>query len=261
MAPNTSHDFYDTVARFYDAENAHMTGDLPLWSDIVARTGGPVLDVGCGTGRITFHLAQEGVRIVGVDIAEAMLRRAERKLDVLPEARGRVSLVQGDLLEVELDEQFALIVVPYNGFMHFRTQETQITALARMHDWLLPGGLIALDLPNPGDLFATADDGSLILERTFEEPESGHRVMQQSVSTLDRATQIMQVTWIYDELYADGTVHRTVAPLTLRYVFPAEMDLLLRVAGLERAERYGDYDGSPFVDGSPRLIVLARAKG
>jgi len=260
MQDTNSHDFYETVARYYDAENAAMTEDLPFYSELVADLEGPVLDVGCGTGRVTLHLAQEGARVVGVDISEEMLKRAKRKLSVLPDLRPNVSLVHGDLLEVAFEERFALIVVPYNGFMHFKTQAVQIKALERMRDMLLPGGLIVLDLPNPGDLYATPDDGSMVLERTFEEPESGHLIMQQSVSALDRAAQIMHVTWIYDELDDTGMVRRTVAPLTLRYVFPAEMDLLLRVAGLKRVEPFGDYDGSPFADGSPRLIALARAR-
>ncbi|MBN1965072.1 MAG: class I SAM-dependent methyltransferase [Anaerolineae bacterium] len=259
--------FYETIARFYDAETAYMTDDLLFYTDLVAGefpavtagVDGPVLDVGCGTGRVTLHMAQAGLPVVGVDIAEAMLTRAERKLDVLADLRQRIRLVQGDVLAVDLAERFALILVPYNGFMHFRTQADQLRLLARLREWLLPGGLILLDLPNPGHLYATVDDGALVLEREFFEPEQGHTVMQQSVSSLDRAAQIMDVTWIYDELLPDGLVRRTVAPLTLRYTFPAELDLLLRVAGLRRVKRYGDYDGSPFVDGCERLVVVAAA--
>ena len=260
LGEETSREFYETVARFYDAENAYMTDDLPFYSALAAETGGPVLDVGCGTGRVTLHLAQEGVRVVGMDYSEAMLQRAERKLAVLPDLRARVALIHADVLHTAPEERFALIIVPYNSFMHLHTQADQVAALERMREWLLPDGLIALDLPNPGDLFATPDDGSVVLERMFQEPESGHLVMQQSVSALDRAAQIMHVTWIYDELAADGTVRRTLAPLTLRYVFPAEMDLLLRVAGLQRAERYGDYDSTPFEDNSPRMITVAKAR-
>ncbi len=260
MKDNASREFYETVARFYDAETASMTEDLAFYSGLAAETGGPVLDVGCGTGRVMLHLAQEGLRVVGVDVSEAMLARARRKLAVLPDLRDSVTLLQGDVLEVGLAERFGLVAVPYNGFMHFRTQEAQLRALERMRDWLLPGGLLVLDLPNPGVLYATTDDDSLVLERMFVEPETDHLVMQQSVSRLDRAGQIMHVTWIYDEVFEDGAVHRTLAPIALRYVFPAEMDLLLRVAGLRRIEPYGDYDSSPFEDASPRMIVLAKAR-
>jgi SAM-dependent methyltransferase len=256
--PTTSREFYQTAARYYDAENAAMTDDLHFYSALMAEYGGPVLDVGCGTGRVTLHLAQEGARVVGVDYSPVMLARAGRKLDVLPDLRAQVTLIQGDAVDLSLTEQFRLILVTYNSFMHLYTPERQLAMLERLRARLLPGGVIAIDLPNPSDLFATADTGALVLERTFVEPESGHVVMQQSVSALDRAEQMMSVTWIYDELAEDGTVRRLVAPMRLRYVFPAEMDLLLRLAGLERAARYGDYDFSPFTDGTPRMIVLAQ---
>jgi len=96
-----------------------------------------------------------------------------------------------------------------------------------------------------------------VLERTFLEPESGHQVMQQSVSAIDRAAQRLNVTWIYDELDETGIIRRTMAPLELRYVFPAEADLLLEAAGLTVLELYGDYDQGPFESGAPRMIVLA----
>jgi hypothetical protein len=114
-----------------------------------------------------------------------------------------------------------------------------------------------LDLPNAGEVYATQDDGALVLERMFTEPESGHLVMQHSVSTLDRAAQQLHVTWVYDEMAEDGTVHRTLAPVVLRYVFPGEMDLMLAAARLRRVQAYGDYTREPFADGSPRMIVLA----
>ena len=81
--------------------------------------------------------------------------------------------------------------------------------------------------------------------------------MQQSVSLLDRVTQQFQITWIYDEVFEDGTLHRIVAPLLLRYIFAAELDLLFALTGFTRVTTFGDYDQNPFEDGSPRMIVLA----
>jgi len=249
--------FYDTIARFYDAENAEMTDDLALYSDLVAETGGPVLDVGCGTGRVMLHLAQAGVPVVGVDRSETMLARGRRKLDVLSDLKPRVTFIAGDALEADLPDSFRLIIVPYNTFMHFRTQDRQLAALRRFRSLLHDDGLLVLDIPNAGEAFATEDDGAVTLERMFTEPESGHLVMQLSYSTLDRVSQHLHVTWIYDEILDDGTVQRTIAPLVLRYVFPGEMDLLLAAAGLRRVQYWGNYDQSPFADGSPRMIVLA----
>lgn len=249
--------FYDTIARFYDAENAEMADDLLLYSELAEETGGPVLDVGCGTGRVMLHLAQEGLRVVGVDRSEAMLARGQRKLAVMADLKPLVTFVKGDALDAELPYCFKLIIVPYNGFMHFSEQVDQIAALKHFYSLLDDDGLLVLDMPNAGEAFATQDDGALVLERMFTEPESGHLVMQQSMSTLDRINQQLHVTWIYDEIGSEGAVHRTLAPLVLRYVFPGEMDLLLAATGFRRVQTYGDYMREPFVDGSPRMIVLA----
>jgi SAM-dependent methyltransferase len=250
--------FYDTIARFYDAENAEMTDDLMLYSEIADETGGPVLDIGCGTGRVMLHLAQEGLITVGVDRSEAMLERGRRKLAVMPDLKTRVTFVQGDALDAAFTHRFKLIIVPYNGFMHVSEQVDQLAALRHFASLLEDDGLLVLDLPNAGEAFGTQDDGSVVLERMFTEPESGHMVMQQSVSTLDRIAQQLHVTWIYDEISDTSAVQRTVAPLVLRYVFCGEMNLLLKLTGLELVQMYGDYMRDPFVEGSPRMIVLAR---
>ncbi len=249
--------FYDTIARFYDAENAEFTEDLALYGELAAETGGPVLDVGCGTGRVMLHLAQEGHRVVGVDRSEVMLARGRRKLDVMPDLKPRVTFVQGDALDADVPCCFKLIIVPYNSFMHFSEQVDQLTALRHFANLLDDDGLLVLDLPNAGDAYASRDDGSIVLERMFTEPESGHLVMQHSYSMIDRVAQHLHITWIYDEIADDGTVHRTLAPLKLRYVFPGEMDLQLAASGLRRVQFYGDYGREPFLDGSPRMVVLA----
>lgn len=251
-------DFYDTIARFYDAENAGMVDDLPLYSALARQVGGPVLDVGCGTGRVMLHLAQEGYRVVGMDHSEAMLARGQRKLEMLPDLKAQVSFVWGDVLNSDLDGRFKLVIMSYNGFMHFAEQSEQIAALRCFRDRLDEGGLLVIDLPNPAPAFGSEDDGAVVLERMFVEPESDHQVMQQSVSTLDRVTQQLDITWIYDEIDDEGLVIRTLAPLQLRYVFAAEMDLMLALTGLCRFEIYGDYARGPFADGCERMIVLAR---
>ena len=123
--------FYETIARFYDAENADVTDDLFLYSELADEAGDPILDVGCGTGRVILHLAQAGHRVVGLDNAEAMLARGQRKLDLMGDLRARVRFVHGDVLETHLAGDFNLIVVPYNTFMNFSEQAEQLAALRR----------------------------------------------------------------------------------------------------------------------------------
>lgn len=250
--------FYATIAGYYDAEHSGKTDDLLLMSELAAETGGPILDVGCGTGRVMFHLAQEGHDVYGVDNEAAMLERAEVKLSALPHVRENLHFHQGDVLTYNPGVQFNLILLSYNSLMHFHDQETQLALLAHLRTLLSPDGLLFVDLPNAGETFATQDTDSIGLERTFIDPESGHLVMQQAVSYLDRCEQLMQITWIYDAVTADGTVKRLLAPVVFRYFFFPEVQLLLKQTGFAIEEVYGDTERGPFEDGCERMIILAR---
>ena len=142
--------------------------------------------------------------------------------------------------------------------MHFHDPAAQRTLLKRLREWVVPGGALIIDLPNAGEAFAAPDTEAVTLERTFLEEETGHLVMQQSVSRIDRAEQIMHVTWIYDEIGDEGELTRTVVPVLIRYFFLAEIRLLLEVCGFEMDDVYGDFDRIPFEDGVPRMIVVAK---
>lgn len=252
--------FYDKIAQYYDAENQHFLDDLPLYIELAEEHGGKILDVGCGTGRVTFHLASAGYDVVGVDYSEQMLAIAERKLQASPALRSRVKLVQTDILQYVSVEQFPLVLVPYNGLMHFPEQADQLAVLERLSTLMADDGLLVMDLPNAGEAMATENDGTLILERSFL--VDGNLVMQQSVSYIDRVQQHLSVTWIYDEIGAeDQVLRRTLAPLALRYITWGEMQLLLRLAGLAIVDVYGDYEQNPFEDGAERMIVVAQKIG
>lgn len=249
--------FYATIARFYDAENRDKTDDIPFYLQLAEDHGGPIMDIGCGTGRVMIPLAQAGYEAHGIDNEPEMLERG-RQIKARADFGERMHFHEGDALTYDLDTRFKLMLVPYNGLMHFHDQDDQITLLRQLRGWIREDGLLVLDLPNAGEVFATQDTDSIIMERTFLEPETGHIVMQQSVSYLDRVSQMLRVTWIYDEITADGTVKRTFAPLLLYYYFYSEIALLLKLTGFEIEEVYGDTEYGEFVDGCERMIVLAK---
>lgn len=250
--------FYATIARYYDAEHHDKDEDLPLYSELAEEQKDPILVIGSGTGRVMFHLAQQGYTVHGIEAERAMLDRAQAKLRQQAHLTSNVTFHYGDALKVPLELQANLTIIPYNSLMHFPNQEDQLALLRRARAWTAPEGLLVIDLPNAGEAFGSMDSSAVTLERTFLEPESGHLIMQHSVSELDRVEQIMHVTWIYDEVSADGTVKRTIAPVTNRYYFYSEMRLLLQASGFNDIEVFGDVDYSDFVDGCPRMLIQAR---
>lgn len=253
-------DYYETIARFYDAETGHKTDDLAMYSRLAAQYGGPVLDVGCGTGRVLVHLAQEGYPVHGVDTSRAMLDRLDIKLKAYPHLAEYITYTHGDIMSYTSREDYRLTLLTYNALMHFHEQDTQIALLERLHTITHSEGLLVIDLPNAGETFATQETDSVLLDRTFLDPETGHMIMLQSTSYLDRVTQLLRVQWIYDEVTADGTLKRRVVPHVLRYFFYPELHLLLRHTGFRVLDVFGDADGGPFEDGCERMIVFARPR-
>jgi trans-aconitate methyltransferase len=250
--------FYATIARYYDAENTDKTDDLAMYSELAEEYGGPILDIGCGTGRVVFHLAQEGYVTHGIDSEYDMLERAKMKLSVFSHIRDKLMFYHGDVLTYQMEKRFKMALLSYNALMHFHTQDEQISLLRRLHEWMLPNSLLVIDLPNAGEIYASQDTNAITLERSFVEPETGHLVMQQATGYLDRVQQLMQVTWIYDEINEDGVVHRTVAPVIFRHFFLSEISLLLNQTGFQIDATYGDTERGPFEGGCERMIVLAR---
>jgi SAM-dependent methyltransferase len=249
---------YQLLSRYYDLENADFTEDLDYWLALAEDHGGPVLELGCGSGRVLLHLARRGHAITGVDNSPEMLALLEAKLK-LASAKHLATppaYLQAALHDFQTPTRFKLAIMPFNTFMHLLTPEAQTAALVNIRQHLTPGAVLALDLPNPADAYATQEQG-LMLERTFKD---GERTVQQFSSvTLDRAGQLAHITWLYDSVSPDGAVQRTLVPLTLRYTFPYEMRLLLEHCGFSLTHLYGDYDCSPYADGAPRMLVVATA--
>src|SRR5690242_20625126 len=204
--------FYVTIARYYDAEHQDKTDDLLMYSELAAEYGSPIFEVGAGTGRVMFHLAKAGYEVHGIDIEPAMLDRGRRMADETPALKKYLTFIQEDVLKYKTETKYPLVLVPYNGLMHFHDQQQQLKVLSRLHGLITDDGLLVLDLPNPADAFAAQDTDAMLFEKTFLEPDTGHLVMQYSVSNLDRTEQLIRINWIYDEVSGDGTVKRTVAP-------------------------------------------------
>ncbi len=247
---------FNRFAPFYDADFGEIEEDIPLYVNFAHRTGDPILELGCGTGRVLLPLARAGYRVVGVDIAPAMLARAREKARRAGVAH-RVHLVHGDARALPFAGVFPLVIYAANSFMHHTRQEEQRRVLARVRDHLRPGGLLILDLFNPDVRVLAEQDGRVEFVRSWEEGTGAVVSKYQAVRSFP-ARQLLEVTYIYERVFPDGRVQRTVAPFTMRYLWPEEIPLLLELVGLEMEAMYGTYDLDPVSDDSPRLIVVAR---
>lgn len=250
-------DPFDIYARLYDLDLGEWDADLEMYEQFAARCGSPILELGCGTGRVLLPLARQGYRITGIDASAAMLDRARSK--VVDEDLGqRATLVQQEMGEMELAERFNLAFAALNSFAHLHTTDEQLAALARIRRHLNPGGLLILDLFNPDMGRLLESRGQVALAKVMTEPGTGHRLMRFDTAEVDLERQIIHTTYIVDEIDAEGHVQRTLFPFSLRYLFRYELELLLRHARFEVEAIYGSYDLDEFSGESEKIIAVAR---
>ncbi|MEJ2209176.1 MAG: class I SAM-dependent methyltransferase [Anaerolineae bacterium] len=244
-------------ARFYDLDYAGVDDDVFMIRQFAARCGPPILELACGTGRVLLPLAREGYHVVGVDVSPAMLAAAQKKVarEGLEE---RVTLVEQDMRDLDLDRRFALALVALNSFCHLLDTDAQLATLDGVRRHLEPGGLLIVDLFNPDLARLLAMEGQVVLDKVMTEPDSGRRIMKLSSQSADLAQQIIHVTLLVDEVDGSGDVQRTIFPFDMRYLFRFELELLLRHAGFELEALYGSYELDEFQADSERLIAVAR---
>lgn len=250
---------YDAIARFYDADHSGFADDLPFYRELARRTGGRVLDVMCGSGRLLVPLAQAGIRVTGIDASAAMIERARMRVAATGVAP-RIALYHGDVRSAVPDGPYHLAIVALNSFMHLTTTADQLAVLANIHRALHPDGLLAIDVFNPHARNLAGCDGELALDRTFR-TDDGALVCKFVAQRADMVQQINHVTFVYDELDGNGSVRRTVHPMTLRWFYRYELEHLLERTGFVVEAIYGSYDLDPFVTGSDIMLTVARRRG
>jgi len=250
-------DPYGAYARFYDLDLQGMDEDLPFLEGMAARCGSPILELACGTGRALLPLARRGFQVTGVDVSPAMLAIARSRLQAAG-LDGRVRLLQQDMRALELEGRFNLAFALVNSFSHMLTLDDQLAALAAVRRHLEPGGILILDLFNP-DMGRLLDfRGHLVLDKQMADPLTGHTITKYRSEQVDLGQQIIDVTYVMDELDGEGVLRRTIFPFALRYFYRFELELLLRYAGFELEAIYGSYDLEEFGGESPKMIAVAR---
>lgn len=258
---------YDrTDAGFYDRFSTGIDGDVAFYVEEAQTAGGPVLEIGCGTGRIMIPIAESGVTIVGLDRAPAMLEIARdkvagRSVDI----RQRIRTVESDMRAFDLDQRFSLVVIPYRTFNYMLTEEDQRRTLRRINDHLFDHGRLVFDVLDPGPEVMAASletpGGSLDHIWTFTHPDSGNRVMAWDTRKYDPAGQTIKVHQFFQELdHEDREVSNTVIPIFYRYLYRYEMQHLLEICGFEVEAVYGDFRRSRLHDGNDQ-VWIARKTG
>jgi SAM-dependent methyltransferase len=233
--------------------------DIPYGLDFYVtkarEANGPVLDVACGTGRILLPCLEAGVDIEGLDLFEPMLTTLRAKAAALGLSP---RLHRADMCDFSLPRLYAVVMIPFNAFIHNMTQDAQISCLTRCRKHLLPGGLLVFDTFFPSLEVVGAPQNTRVLEAELPHPQTGLPMRLYDTRSFDRVAQEQHSLNEIELLDANGNVqavHRS--EIYSRYIFKHEMELLLRLAGFPQWEINGGFDGRPLTRENDAMVVKA----
>ena len=249
---------YDDWAGIYDSVYAYLTHDIPFYVHHAIASGGPVLELGCGTGRVSIPTAAAGIEVVGVDTSQPMLEVARRKAKadgVTSKCRFR----QGNMCTIRLGRHFPLVTIPFRSFQSLLTVAEQRQALATAEAHLAPDAVLALDTFAPDVRMLAMDDPTPFHVQDVPQPDSGNTFVVWGQNRWDHLKQTNDARLILEELDPGGQMlRRLYRDYTLRYTFPFEMHHLLEACGFTVEAVYGDFEGGPVTSDSTDLVWLAR---
>lgn len=246
-------------ADYYDYVYRRWRKDVRYYADLCEARGGPVLELGVGTGRVAIEIARRGVEVVGVDRMPEMLERAHAQLAKEPRrVRELVSLCRGDLARVRLRRRFPLVIAPFNVFMHLYERRDWERALSTVRAHMTPRGRLVFDVRLPDPIELGRDPLKTYRCRPIKRPEDGLRYRYGESFEYDPLTQIQMVTMVFEREGEPESLF--ITPLAHRQVYPAELEALLHYNGFTMTERYGDFAGGPITRESETQLIVARAR-
>jgi SAM-dependent methyltransferase len=258
--------------RHYDALNSFLVSDIPFYVEearkaagitnphppakSAGRMGHPVLEVACGTGRLTLPIAQSGVEIVGLDLSPSMLAHARTKAEAAGVA---IKLVAGDCRSFDLGRKFGLIFMAFNSMQHLHDYASLSALFANVRKHLAEDGRFVFDVFNPKLEILARSSGDRRLEREYQDPEGRGTMAFEHSATYDDASQVSHIQCYFVRRGPNGEeVEVREEELHLRSFFPQELDLLVRSQGFEIMDKFGNFERKAFGSGDPKQVLVCK---
>ena len=244
---------------WYDAEYVHIRADIPLYRQIAKAARGPILELACGTGRLSFPMAEAGARVVGVDAALPMLERARaRTREVSLLVGARLEWVEGDMRSIRLGRRSDRVILGFNPLLHMLEDADLEATLVTAREHLAPGGRFHLDLFTPPEMGAPRDPEGRFDPQQMFDPVTRQRWIVTENNRYDPRTQINHMRFYYRRADAEGQPvgPERVAEIPLRVIYPRELDSWLARTGLRVVAEHEDFERSRPYTAQAGLRVL-----
>lgn len=243
--------------KLYDEEYATLNRDVNFWIDYIeANKIESVLELGCGSGRIGFHLIPRIKKYVGIDLSEAFLQDFELKLLNLGN-KTKVRLIKGDMTNFCLDDKFDLIILPFNGICHLYSLAQVISMLSCVKRHMTKSSRFVIDCFNP-DIAFLQSNKQRVLRNEFIIKETGERICVYETNEYLADTQVNYIRRYYVN---ESSGAETELHLPMKMYYPVELDALLQLNGFLIQEKWGNYKGESFVSNSLKQIVCTKYPG
>ena len=246
---------------YYTQAYTERTDDVRYYVDLAVACGGPVLEYGCGNGRISIPIARAGVKVTGVDLSAPMLRDLRAQIRREPSRVGaRIDVRRGDMRKLRLERRFPLVICPFNAFLHLYTRADVEAFLARAREHLTPRGELVFDVSMPEPEELARDPGRAYRTPRFRYPRSRASAGVVRYSERFDYDKVRQVLFVSMEFAPVSGGERWMTPLAHRQFHPQELEALLHYNGFRIAALRGDFSDSAPTNETSMLVFHCRPR-
>jgi SAM-dependent methyltransferase len=239
-------------ANIYDGMNTNLV-DLQFYKSWLPKEkNARILELCCGTGRLTIPIAQDGYDISGVDYTSSMLKQAKVKASKLGL---EIDFIEADIRTLDLNEKYDLIFIPFNSIHHLYNNKDLFRAFNVVKNHLKDGGLFLLDCFNPNIQYIVEGEKGQQEIATYK-TDDGREVLIKQIMQYENNTQINRIEWHY---FINGQFD-SIQNLDMRMFFPQELDSYLEWNGFDIIHKFGDFEKEIFNDNSEKQIFVCKAK-
>lgn len=254
---------YEVSAKYYDAAYAVKADliDLPFYLELAKKSGGPVLEIGCGTGRVLLPIARAGIEVHGVDNSKAMLGVLKKRVaSEGPSVRRRVHVHRGDMRKFRLKKRFALVMFPFRPLQHMHTLEDQLAALRTAAFHLDRGGRLAFDVFYPKYEMIFSGIGQEFPEMEWPAAGKPGMIVRRFFrkDSVDKIKQAIYITFLYRTYQGDSIVQEESERLVMTYYTYPHLQALFALAGLEPVAEWGSFAKTPIDNHADQLIFILK---
>ncbi|HEY4175788.1 MAG TPA: methyltransferase domain-containing protein [Kofleriaceae bacterium] len=262
LVDSGSREHYSDAA-LYDYEYRRRRADVTFYRSLATKrlgssSGGRILDLGCGSGRVTVPLARDGHTVVAMDQMPPMLERLRGRVAKLPPTVAkRITVLPGELCTFSAPGKFDLIIAAFNVVEHLYTRGEVAAFLSRVTAHLAEGGALAFDVQLPDLEWLMRDPMKRWARTKFTDPSTGKQMLYSTNHDYDQVSQIAVIRLYYEP--ADGKGATKIVKLTQRKFFPAELEALVAASGLRMMARYGDFFWGELTGAAESQVLIVEA--